>query len=364
MAERLATVCNKRVLVIDKRPHVGGNAYDAPNTHGLLVHQYGPHLFHTNSDRVWRYLSRFTTWRSYAHRVLAEVDGSLVPVPFNLTSLHTLFPGSKAARLEKRLLDAFGAGQKVPVLKLRAHADPDLQRLGAFVYEKIFLGYTIKQWGRAPEQLDASVTARVPVHISHDDRYFQDRYQAMPAAGYTALFDRMLAHPNIDVACATALEDVESLSLFDRILYTGPLDAFFDYVHGPLPYRSLRFEAETREVEYAQAAAQINYPDARVPYTRIVEQKRLTGQVSPFTTLVTEYPEAHEPGKNEPYYPVPHPEHRALFDRYVAEAQKMNTFLTAGRLADYQYYNMDQAVARALTLFDRQVLGRSPRAVE
>ncbi len=357
-AERMAAVCGARVLVIDRRSHVGGNAYDAPNRHGLLVHHYGPHLFHTNSEKVWTYLSRFTAWRPYEHRVLAEVDDTLVPVPFNLTSLYALFPRREAERLEGRLLETFGEGAKIPVLRLREHADAALRALGAFVYERVFLGYTLKQWGRTPDALDPSVTGRVPVHVSRDSRYFQDCYQAMPAEGYTPLFQKMLAHPAIDVALETALEDVESLSSFSRVLYTGPLDAFFDYAHGALPYRSLRFEEETLSQEWAQPVGQINHPNQHA-YTRVVEQKHLTGQRAAVTTLVREYPEAHVPGANEPYYPIPHADHRALFLRYLRDAERLPSVVTAGRLADYKYYNMDQAVARALALFDRVVQGRA-----
>ena len=362
-AERLATICGARVLVIDRRGHVGGNAYDAPNAHGLLVHRYGPHLFHTNSERVWRYLSQFTAWTPYEHRVRAEVEGRLVPVPFNLTSLHALFPDAEAERLERRLVEIFGDGAKVPVLRLREHADADLRALGRFVYENVFLGYTLKQWGRPPDALDPSVTGRVPVFVSRDSRYFQDRHQAMPADGYTPLFEKMLAQPGIDVALHTALADVESLAAFDRVLYTGPLDAFFDYAHGALPYRSLRFEEETHAVEWMQPVGQINHPNEHA-YTRVVEQKHLTGQTAPVTTLVREYPEAHVPGFNEPYYPVPHHEHRALYLRYLRDAQQMPSVVTAGRLADYKYYNMDQAVGRALALFDRVVLGRASSEAE
>lgn len=346
-AERLASA-GQRVLVVDRREHIGGNAHDRPDRHGVLVHPYGPHIFHTNSDRVWDYLSRFTTWRPYQHRVLAEIDGHLVPVPFNLDSLTALFPAAAAARLQRLLIAEFGYGARVPVLKLRRHAEPALQELGEFVYEKVFLGYTTKMWGLTPEELSPAVTARVPVAVSHDDRYFQDRHQAMPAEGYTALFARLLDHPNIIVRTGVDYLLERHRLPARRIVYTGPIDAYFDYCHGRLPYRSLRFEhSHYPETNRWQATATINFPDHR-PYTRITEFRQLTGQAHSGSSIVTEYPQA----EGAPYYPIPHPDCEALYQRYKRLAERERDILFLGRLATYRYYNMDQVVAAALAKSD------------
>ena len=353
LAERLATQLDQRVLVVEKRNHIGGNAFDEHNEAGILVHRYGPHIFHTNSRKVWDYLSQFTDWRPYRHRVLGVIDGRKVPIPFNLTSLHTLFPAQEARRLETELLESYGYGHKVPILKLREQANGPLRSLADFIYEKVFYGYTLKQWDLPPEELDSAVTGRVPVHISRDDCYFQDRYQAMPLRGYHQLFLNMLEHPNIELLLDSDYRDVLNTVTFKRMVYTGPIDAFFDYRYGELPYRSLRFEERTLEQEYFQEVGTINYPNSH-EFTRITEQKHLTGQRSSRTTLMTEYPEAHVTGENEPYYPVPREENRERYQRYLEEAGKLKTkVFFSGRLADYRYYNMDQAIAAALALFDK-----------
>jgi UDP-galactopyranose mutase len=358
VAERLATELGQRVLVVDRRAHVGGNVYDAPNADGIWMHVYGPHLFHTNSGRVWRYLSRFTRWRPYEHRVQARVGGRLVPVPFNLDTLHALFGPDEAARLERTLLAAFEPDAHVPVLSLRAHADRDLRRVGEAAYDALFDGYTRKQWGVGPDALDPGVTGRVPLRIGRDDRYFRDRYQGVPADGYTALVQRILDQPGIDVSTGTTFEQAERTATFGRVLYTGPLDALMGYAFGALPYRSLRFEHRTLDqADLAQPVAQINFPDpADGAFTRIVEHRHLTGQQAQATTLTREFALAHEPGRTEPYYPVPHADHRALYRRYARELARVHpSLLAAGRLADYRYYNMDQAVGRALSLFEKTI---------
>jgi len=355
LAERIATQRNERVLVIDRRAHVAGNAFDEPNERGVLVHRYGPHAFHTNSERVWAYLSAFTGWHPYAHRVRAEVEGRLVPVPFNLDAFDACL-GPDAPRLEARLRALYPGVDHVPVLKLLDAPDADARRVGRYVYDHVFLGYTTKQWGLAPEALDASVTGRVPIRLSRDDRYFQDRFQATPAQGFTALFGRMLGHPNVDVRLGCAFEDVGASVRWKRMIYTGALDAYFGYAHRPLPYRSLRFVEEHHERERVFPVAQVNYPSLDHAFTRVTEYGHMTGQRLPVTTLVREFPEAHAPGANEPYYPIPREENRALYRLYAAlAAREAPRVLFAGRLADYQYYNMDQAVARALTLFDRDI---------
>jgi UDP-galactopyranose mutase len=351
LAERIASQRDQKVIVVDSRDHIAGNAYDEINEAGIIVHKYGPHIFHTNSDRVWNYLSRFTNWRSYEHRVLGSVQGKLVPIPFNLNSLDALFSQEVSRRLEKLLVEAYGRDANVPVLKLREHPDADIRNLAEFVYENVFKNYTIKQWNLKPEQLDPSVTARVPVVIGRDDRYFHDAFQAMPDAGYTVMFSRMLAHPNITLALGVNGNDATKDVEFDRMIFTGPIDEFFGNMHGPLPYRSLRFEFETLEQEVFQPAGTINYPND-YNFTRITEQKYLTGQRSAKTTIIREYPQVHVPGRTIPYYPIPRDENREIYRKYQMEAQKAGrSVLFCGRLADYKYYNMDQAVASALSLF-------------
>ena len=356
LAERIATQLGQKVLIVERRDHIGGNAYDYYDEHGILVHKYGPHIFHTNSKKVWDYLSQFTEWRPYYHRVLAVVDGKKVPIPFNLNSLYTLFPPKHAEKLEGLLIKNFGFGVKVPILKLRESAEGELRLLADYIYEKVFYGYTLKQWELKPEELDPSVTGRVPVYISRDDRYFQDRYQGMPKQGYASLFQRMLSHTNIKVLLNTDYREIADEVRFNRMIYTGPIDEFFDYMHGPLPYRSLRFEFMTLEEEWHQEVGTVNYPN-EYDFTRITEQKHLTGQRLPWTTLVVEYPQTYQPGKNEPYYPIPREENRERCSIYEKEAAKLKgSLLFAGRLADYKYYNMDQAVARALKIFEEEIV--------
>lgn len=355
LAERIATELDQRVLVIEARDHVAGNAFDEVDDHGILVHRYGPHIFHTNDDRVWKYLSRFTSWRPYEHHVRAEVDGQLVPVPFNLNSLEALVPSDKAARLQKLLRELYGQ-EEIPILRLREAPDVRIRDLAEFVYEKIFRGYTLKQWGLTPEQLGPAVMGRVPVRVSHDDRHFRDRYQGVPLLGYTHMIEKMLCHPNIEVALRTNFKDFPELARGCRVIYTGPIDAFFGYVYGTLPYRSLGFEFTHKETKSYQPVAQVNFPNEH-EYTRVVEHKHITGQEASGTTITKEYPKPHTPGINHPFYPIPRPENLALYRRYAAEAAKSpNVVLFAGRLADYKYYNMDQAVARALSLFQKEIV--------
>ncbi|GEA16565.1 UDP-galactopyranose mutase [Moorella sp. E308F] len=355
LAERIASVMGQKVLLVERRDHIGGNAYDEYNEHGILVHRYGPHIFHTNSKKVWDYLSRFTRWRTYQHRVLGIVEGKKIPIPFNLNSLYAIFPPRHAERLEEKLVGYYGLGAKVPILRLRENEDKDIRFLAEYVYQNIFYGYTLKQWGLRPEELDPSVTERVPVYISRDDRYFQDIYQAIPGEGYTAMFRQMLRNPNIKILLNTDFREILDEVRFNRMIYTGPIDAFFDYMHGPLPYRSLRFEFVTLHQEWFQEAGTVNYPN-EYDFTRITEQKHLSGQQLPVTTLVYEYPEAYRPGENDPYYPVLREENREVYARCLEEAKKLKgTVLFAGRLADYKYYNMDQAVERALKLFEGEV---------
>lgn len=355
VAERIASQLNQRVLVIDRRDHIGGNAYDELDEHGIRVHRYGPHIFHTNSTAVWEYLSRFTEWRPYEHRVLAEVDGRCIPVPFNFAALEQCFPDRSAA-LREKLVAEFGIGGKVPILKLRKHEDVEVRQLAEFVYEKVFVPYTTKHWGHSPDDLDESVTARVPVMIGPDDRYFQDRYQAIPKDGYTALFGHILDHPNIEVELGVDYRDLGPELDGARIVYTGPIDEYFEHRFGCLPYRSLKFDFQHHAREYYQPVAQVNHPGAQ-GFTRVTEFKYFSGQTGPSTTIAVEYPEPHVRGVNEPYYPIPRRENRALFERYAALAESVRgRVFFAGRLADYLYYNMDQAVGRALALFRNEIV--------
>lgn len=349
VAERIASVLGERVLVVDRRSHVGGNAFDEVDDAGILVHRYGPHIFHTNSAAVFEHLSRFTAWRPYEHRVLSRVRGRLVPIPINRTTLNLLFgcdlrTDEDAARFLASRAERPTGEPEAP----RTSEDVVVRAVGRELYELFFRGYTRKQWGLDPSELDASVTARVPTRTNDDDRYFTDTFQAMPAAGYTALFERMLDHPLITVRLGTDARDVPP-SVHRSTVFTGPIDEYFGYRFGPLPYRSLTFRFSTYDVGCLQPVATINEPSEDVAYTRTTEFKHLTGQVAPRTTIVREYPSA----SGDPYYPVPRPENAALYARYRALADATPNVHFVGRLATYRYYNMDQVVAQALATFRR-----------
>ena len=344
LAERLARGSGKRVLLIDKRRHVGGNAYDHYDDAGLLVHKYGPHIFHTSSKEVFDYLSQFTAWRPYQHRVLASVDGQLVPIPINLDTINRLYN----LRLTSFELEGFFAERAEKVERVRTSEDVIVGKVGRELYEKFFRNYTRKQWGLDPSELDASVTSRIPVRTSRDDRYFTDTFQAMPLHGYTRMFERMLDHPNIKVMLGVDFREVEKAIPHEHVIYTGPVDAYFDYCHGKLPYRSLEFRFETKNVEVFQPAPVVNHPNEH-PYTRVTEFKYLTGQEHPKTSIVYEYPRA----EGDPYYPIPRPENAELYKRYKALADETPGVWFIGRLATYKYYNMDQVVAQALATYAR-----------
>ena len=344
LAERLASQRDERVLVIDRRPHVGGNAYDHHDAAGVLVHQYGPHIFHTNSDAVVSYLSRFTRWRDYEHRVLARVDGQLVPIPINLDTINRLY----GLDLDPEGMEAFLAARREAPDEIRTSEDVVVATVGRELYEKFFRGYTRKQWGMDPSELAKSVTARIPTRTNRDDRYFTDTFQKMPADGYTAMFRRMLDHPRIEVALGTDLADIRDKVPFRRMIYTGPVDEFFGFRLGRLPYRSLQFRHETLDQEWHQPVAVVNYPQTEA-YTRVTEYKHLTGQVHPKTSITYEYPSA----EGDPSYPVPRPENEALYQRYQLLARSCPDVWFVGRLATYRYYNMDQVVGQALATFRR-----------
>jgi len=349
LAERLATQADKRVLLIDKRAHIAGNAYDHYDDAGVLVHRYGPHIFHTNAASVFEYLSNFTAWRPYQHRVRACVDGQLVPMPINLDTLNQLY-GLSMTSFEAAAFLASVAEQRDPI---KTAEDMVVSQVGRDLYEKFFRGYTRKQWGLDPSELDAAVTARVPARTNRDDRYFTDRYQSMPLHGYTRLFENMLAHPNIKVLLNTEFREIDGLVPYRDLIYTGPIDEYFDYSLGRLPYRSLEFRFETLPVAVAQPYPVVNYPNDYA-YTRTTEFKYLTGQtVGHASTIVYEHPR----DEGDPYYPVPRPENAALYRRYAELAENTPGVHFVGRLGTYRYYNMDQVVAQALATFER-LMGR------
>ncbi len=354
VAERLAVGLGKRVLVIDKRPHIAGNAFDYFNEDGLLVHLYGPHIFHTQSEKVFSYLSQFTAWRPYEHKVLASVDGKLVPIPINLDTIHQLY----GLDLDAAGMERFLAERAEPREEIRSSEDIVVSRVGRELYEKFFRNYTRKQWGVDPSQLDSSVAGRIPVRFDRDDRYFSDAFQAMPLDGYTKMFEQMLSHPKITVALGVEYRDVIAQYPHAKTVYTGPIDEFFDYRFGKLPYRSLRFEHETHDQEQCQPVGVINYPNDHA-YTRVTEFKHLTGQQHPKTAIVYEYPMA----EGDPYYPIPRPENARLYERYRELAEKTANVYFCGRLANYKYFNMDQVVAQALHLYRNIVEDEAAAAV-
>jgi UDP-galactopyranose mutase len=340
LAERLAS-SGKKVLIMDKRPHIGGNAYDHYDDAGVLVHKYGPHIFHTNSREVFDYLSRFTEWRPYQHRVLACVDGQLLPIPINLDTVNRLY-GTEFTSFQ---VAEFFASISEPRTSILTSEDVIVSKVGRDLYEKFFRGYTKKQWGVDPSQLDATVIARIPVRTNRDDRYFTDTYQAMPKQGYTRMFENMLSHPNIKILLNTDYREVEDCIAHRELIYTGPIDEYFDFCYGKLPYRSLQFKFETLDIPLFQSAPVINYPNDHA-YTRVTEFKYLTGQEHPKSSVVYEYPQA----EGDPYYPVPCPENASIYRKYEALAAGTSDVHFVGRLATYRYYNMDQVVAQALSL--------------
>jgi UDP-galactopyranose mutase len=344
IAERLAREAGKKVLVVDKRNHIGGNAYDYYDDAGILVHKYGPHIFHTNSREIFEYLSNFTKWRQYEHRVLASVDGQLVPIPINLDTVNKLYGLS----LTSFQLEEFFASVAEKKDKIKTSEDVVVSKVGRELYEKFFRNYTRKQWGLDPSELDASVTSRVPTRTNRDNRYFTDTYQAMPLNGYTRMFENMLDHPNIKIMLNTDYRDVERVIPYREMVYTGPVDAYFEYRFGKLPYRSLEFKNETLEKEVFQPVGTVNYPNEQL-YTRITEYKYLTGQTHSKTSVTYEYPRA----EGDPYYPVPRPENAELYQKYKALADDLPGVHFVGRLATYKYYNMDQVVGQALTMFSK-----------
>jgi len=346
LAERLTKELGKRVLLIDRRPHVGGNAYDEKDVAGVLMHKYGPHIFHTNSSDIAGYLSNFTKWRPYEHRVLADVGGLLVPIPINRTTLNTLYGAGLETDAQ---VEAYLAARAEPVAQIRTSEDVVISKVGRELYETFFRGYTRKQWGLDPSELDKSVTARVPTRTNTDDRYFNDTFQAMPAAGYTRMFENMLDQKGLEIETGVEWEDIRGETICDHTVFCGPVDEYFDHRFGALPYRSLEFKHETLDREWLQPVAVINHPSESTPYTRVSEYKHITGQSHPKTTVTYEFPKS----EGDPYYPVPRPENQALYKKYEALALAERDVTFVGRLATYRYYNMDQVVGQALTAFRR-----------
>lgn len=377
-ARELAERGGRRVLVLERRDHIGGNAYDCPNAHGVLIHQYGPHIFHTSNKRVFDWLSRFTGWRRYQHRVIANLprdnpevvparkksDGRFCfPVPFNLDSLENAFGAQDGKRLGQKLLDAYPAQSQVTILELRQNPDPEIAAIAEYVYEHVFVHYTMKQWGQTPEEIDPATTARVPVRLSRDDRYFQDAYQGMPLEGYTPMFQKILDHPNITVELGVEARDrvkleggtvtLDGAPFTGAVIFTGQADELFGFRFGQLPYRTLDFRFETYEKQFYQTHGTVNYTVDR-DYTRITEFKHLTGQDLPgLTTIMKEYSRAYTGAPGEtPYYSIINPENNALYAKYAALASEYPNLHLLGRLAEYKYYNMDAIAGRTLELCD------------
>ena len=345
MAERLALQFNKKVIIVEKRNHIGGNAYDEFDEHGILVHRYGPHIFHTNSKKVFDYLSRFTEWIPYEHRVLAKLNGKLYPIPINRITLNKLY--NLNLQTEKDVEEYYKRvrEKRYPI---KNSEDIIVNQVGTDLFEKFFKHYTKKQWNLYPNELSASVCGRIPVRTNDECRYFTDKYQFMPKEGYTKMFEKMLSNKNIEIVLDTDYNKIINDIKFDKLIYTGPIDYFFDYEFGKLPYRSIRFEYKNFDMEYYQTTAQVNYVNRSEKYTRVVEHKYLSGQKVKDTTVSFEYPQSD----GEPFYPIPTDENRQKYLNYFGEANKLKNVKFIGRLAEYQYYNMDQVVANTLKIFE------------
>lgn len=355
MARLIAEKLDEKVVVVDKKDHIAGNSYDYRDENGIMIHKYGSHIFHTNNEKVWTFLKQFTDFNTYMHEVVGILDGIEAQIPFNFNTLYQVFPETLAKRLEEKLLKEFEYNKKVPILEFQKQDDEDLKFLAEYVYEKIFLNYTTKQWGVSPKDVDDAVTARVPVYLSKDNRYFQDKYQGIPLEGYTKVVEKMLDHPNIEVVLnkdfAEFKKENSDLVKNARIFYTGSIDEFFDYKFGKLPYRSVNFKFETHNREFYQTHACINYPN-NYDFTRIHEYKHYLNDKSEKTVIAKEYSEFFELGKNERYYPIASEENAKLYQKYLDEAKNLKDVYFLGRLGDYKYYNMDLAVARAIELFE------------
>lgn len=354
IAERLANA-RKKVIIVEKRDHIGGNCFDRLDQAGILVQQYGPHIFHTSNQYVWAYLSQFTEWLPYCHRVKANVDGKVLTLPINLTTIYELFNESTAKIIEEKIIKMYGEGNKIPVLELLRNNDADLKNFAQTVYRKIYLNYTKKQWGMDPRKLNSQVLNRVPIWINRDDRYFRDKYQGMPKYGYTKIFMKMLDQKNIKLILDKDYKEIISQFKYTKIIYTGPIDYFFNYKYGRLKYRSLRFEFKILNQDKFQDWAVVNYT-GKEPFTRRTEFKHFYGQKSSKTTILREFPENYEENINIPCYPIPNAENVKLYQKYKNEVNKLEDVIFVGRLAEYRYYNMDEVVEKALNVFKSIVI--------
>lgn len=355
IANRIANEINEKVVLIDRRDTLAGNSYDYKDEEtGITIHKYGPHIFHTNNEKVWKYLSKYTKWHYFFLKPNAVIEGEKVTLPFNLTTIRQLFSPKMADRFEDKLISRYGYGVKVPILKLKEQDDEDLKFLANYVYENVFKNYTMKQWGLKPEEIDPTVTARVPIYISHDNRYFQDKYQGIPLNGYTKMIENIINHKNIEVKLNTDYRSLENKN-YKRIFYTGAIDEFFDYKFGELPYRSLEFDLQKLCKEYYQNTVVTNYPN-NYDFTRITEHKFFLDEKSDKTVISIEYPQKFERGKNERYYPIASAQNQALYEKYLAESEKFENLYFCGRLGGYKYYNMDLAVEKAFELFEQVCL--------
>lgn len=361
IANRLATQDNKKVIMIEKRSHIGGNCYDFIDENGINIHKYGPHLFHTDNKKVVDLLSKFTEFEIYEHMVLAYIDEKNVNIPFNFNTLYQLFSKERAGKFEKILLEHFELNQKIPILELKKSNDEDLQYLANYIYEKMFLNYTAKQWGVKPEEIDSAVTARVPVFVGNDNRYFHDTYQLIPKEGYTKIFEKMLDHQNIEILLDTTFNEVcrmdgekiyfNGQEFKGKVIYTGPIDELFDYRYGVLEYRSIDLQFETVDQEFFQEAAVVNYPNDHT-YTRITEFKHIHPVNTPRTTILKEYPQAYVPNENIPYYPVFTEKNQKCYEEYEILASSIDNLILVGRLAEFKYYDMDDVIERALEVYE------------
>lgn len=362
-ARELAEKKNENVLILEKKSHIAGNCYDEKDEHGVLIHVYGPHIFHTSKENVYEFLSRFTEWYAFRHEVVANVHGQYLPVPFNLHTLKAVYGEEEGSRLEEKLVSIYGMETKVPILTLMEQEDEDLQKIGKFVYDNVYVYYTMKQWGKKPEEIDPAVTARVPVSISYDNCYFGDKYQGVPLHGFTPMYEKMIEHENITVRLGVEAKDVleirdgvvyyEGKEFSGNVIFTGPIDEFFDCKYGRLPYRTLDFTFEYFEEDDYQGHSVVNYTVSE-DYTRITEYKYLTGQTCKGTTISKEYPSAYTGAEGQiPYYSIANEENHALYQKYATEVAGVKNFYLLGRLAEYQYYNIDVMVEKAMELVDK-----------
>ncbi|MBP3686952.1 MAG: UDP-galactopyranose mutase [Alphaproteobacteria bacterium] len=350
IARKIAEELNEKVIIIDKKSHIAGNTYDYRDKNGIMIHKYGSHIFHTNLENVWGFVNHFADFNTYMHKVIAIIDGIKTTIPFNIRTLYDVFPKTMAENMEKKLLAKFEYNKKVPILEFQKQDDKDLKFLAEYVYEKVFLHYTAKQWGANPSEVDSAVTARVPVYISCDERYFQDKYQGIPLHGYTNMVKKILNYQNIEVRLNTQYTDIKEA--YNRVFFTGSIDEFFNYKYGELPYRSVYFKMEEYDFPYYQNNAVVNYP-CNYDFTRIHEYKYYLNDISDKTVIAKEYSEFFEQGKNERYYPIPNEANKKLYAKYLTEAQQMQNIYFLGRLGDYCYYDMDKAINRALELFEQ-----------